>query len=216
MKYIFTLFYPILFLPLLMKGQGAPPTSTVPLLQISGVVLDEDSLTPIPFVSVLVKGTKRATVSDVYGFFTLVANRGDELQFSSMTHKSRSYKVADTSRLKYRYIIQVLTKDTVELPVVDVFPWPSKDDFKRAFLALDLNETDAERADRNLTREELSYLERTQGASAVENYKYVMQAYYTKVYTSGQSPQNNLLNPLKWAEFITAWRQGKFSSKKKK
>jgi hypothetical protein len=186
------------------------------LIQFSGVVLDQDSLTPIPFVSILIKGTKRGAVSDFYGFFSMVINPGDELEFYSITHKPRTYKIADTLRQKYYYAIQVLTKDTIQLPPVEVYPWPSKDDFKRAFLALDLNDTDADRADRNLERDALTYLERNQTASATENYKYVMQAYYTKIYTTGQQPSISLLNPLKWAEFIDSWRKGKFKNQNKK
>jgi hypothetical protein len=182
------------------------------LVQFSGVVLDQDSLTPLPYVSILVKGTKRGVITDFYGFFSMVINPGDELEFYSLTHKPRTYKLPDTVKTKYYYAIQVLAKDTLQLPVVDVYPWPSKEDFKKAFLALDLNDTDAERADKNLQREALSYLERNQTASATENYRYVMQAYYTKVYTSGQQPSINLLNPLKWAEFIDAWRKGKFKN----
>lgn len=191
-------------------------TATTQLIQFSGVVLDQDSLSPIPFVSIMIKGTERGTVSQINGFFSIIVKPGDELEFSSITHKSRSYKTPDTLRQKYYYAIQVLTKDTVPLPMVEVYSWPSKEDFKRAFLALDLKDTDMDRADRNLAREELSYLERTQPTSATENYKYVMQAYYTKIYTSGQAPVNNLLNPIKWAEFIDAWRSGKLSSTPKK
>jgi hypothetical protein len=199
------------------KGQTVTPkTDQTPLIQFSGVVLDQDSLTPIPFVSIIIKGTKRGAVSDIYGFFSMIIKPGDELEFYSITHKNRTYKVSDTLKQKYYYAIQVLTKDTVELPLVDVYPWPSREDFKRAFLNLDLNETDAERADRNLAREELTYLERNSAASSSENYKYVMQAYYTKIYTSGQAPVNNLLNPIKWAEFINAWRSGKFKNNPKK
>ena len=186
------------------------------LIQFSGVVLDQDSLTPIPFVSILIKGTKRGAVSDFYGFFSMVINPGDELEFYSITHKPRTYKIADTLRQKYYYAIQVLTKDTIQLPPVEVYPWPSRDDFKRAFLALDLNDGDADRADRNLEREAMTYLERNQTASAAENYNFVMQAYYTKIYTTGQMPSMDVLNPLKWAEFIDAWRKGKFKSKAKK
>jgi hypothetical protein len=185
------------------------------LIQFSGVVLDQDSLTPIPFVSILIKGTQRGAVTDFYGFFSMIIRPGDELEFYSITHKNRSYKIADTLKQKYYYAIQVLDKDTINLPPIEVYPWPSKDDFKRSFLALDLNETDADRADKNLLREELSFLERTQPASAAESYKVAMQAYYTKIYTSGQQPVNNLLNPIKWAEFVSAWRAGKFSKKKK-
>ncbi len=183
------------------------------LIQFSGVVLDQDSLTRIPFVAVMIKGTNRGTKSDYYGFFNLVVSPGDEIEFLSLIHKTRSYKVPDTLRQKYYYAIQVLTKDTFQLEEVSVFPWPSKDDFKHAFLALDLNETDAERADRNLGREELSYMERTQQASASENYGYVMQSIYTKVYTAGQQPSISLLNPVKWAQFIDSWRKGKYKSK---
>jgi hypothetical protein len=205
---------------LLMFGSSFAQTSSTKqaansYIQFSGVVLDQDSLTPIPFVSILVKGTNRGVVSDYYGFFSMVINPGDELEFYSISHKRRNYKIADTLQNKYYYAIQVLTKDTIQLQTVDVYPWPTKEEFRRAFLALNLSDSDAERADKNLLREELSYLERTQGASASENYKYAMQAYYTKVYTAGQQPSFTLLNPVKWAEFIEAWRSGKLSGKSK-
>jgi hypothetical protein len=216
MRYFLTFSFLLSLITAFSQGNNDKKAADNPqYVQFSGVVLDQDSLTPIPYVSVAVKGTQRATVCDIYGFFSLVVKPGDQLEFLSITHKTRTYKLADTLKQKFYYAIQVLTKDTVELPVVDIYPWPSKDDFKRAFLALDLSETDAERADKNLSREELSYLERTHGANAAENYKYLMQAYYTKVYTSGQSPVNNLLSPIKWAEFIQAWRAGKFNTKKK-
>jgi len=186
------------------------------LIQFSGVVLDQDSLTPIPFVSILIKGTGRGTICSFSGFFTLIVNAGDELEFHSVSHKYRSYKISDTITQKYYYAIQILTKDTIQLAEIDVYPWPSKEDFKRAFLALDLSDSDMDRADKNLQKEALTYLERNQTASASENYKYVMQAYYTKVYTTGQAPSMTLLNPLAWAQFIDAWRKGKLSSKKKK
>ena len=186
------------------------------LIQFSGVVLDQDSLTPIPFASIVIKGTNRGTNSDFYGFFSLVVSAGDELEFVSLIHKKRTYKVEDTLRQKYYYAVQVLTKDTVDLPPVEVFPWPTKEEFKRAFLALNLKDTDVDRAQKNLEREALSYLERNQTASASENYKYVMLAYYTKAYSMGQSPSISLLNPFAWAQFIDNIKKGKYNSKKKK
>ena len=70
-------------------------TANEKYLQISGVVLD-DSLQPLPFVSIMLKGTRSGTVSDFYGFFTIVARPGDELQFFSINHKSKAYNLADT------------------------------------------------------------------------------------------------------------------------
>ncbi len=216
MKLIIRLTFLLVFCAGATQAQDKKQTAdNTPLMQFSGVVLDQDSLTPIPFVSIMIKGTHRGTITDFYGFFSIVVNPGDVLEFYSITHKQRVYKTPDTLQQKYYYAIQILTKDTIQLPAVEIYPWPSRDDFKRAFLALDLNDTDADRADRNLEREAMTYLERNQTASATENYKHVMQAYYTKIYTSGQQPSISLLNPVKWAEFIDAWRKGKFSNKKK-
>lgn len=214
----FNLIFVLVALGFSLQSQTVTATKTdnEKFIQFSGVVLDQDSLTPIPFVSILVKGTKRGAVSDFYGFFSMVVSPGDELDFYSISHKDRSYKIADTLKQKYYYAIQVLTKDTVQLKPVEVYPWPSKEEFKRAFLALNLNDTDYDRADKNLEREALTYLERNQTSSASENYKYVMQAYYTKLYTAGQQPSISLLNPLAWAKFIDSWRRGKYSSTSKK
>lgn len=182
------------------------------LIQLSGVVVDDDSLRGIPFVSVY-RGSKPVAVSDVNGFFTLVVKPGDEVNFTSLNHKSASYKLEDTLSLKHYYIIQRLIKDTLMLADVEVYPWPSKEEFKKAFLDLNLNETDYDRAAKNLDRNDLSYAERNLKMDAQANYRYAMQQYLTKVYTAGQYPVNNLLNPIAWAQFIDAWRQGKFKKK---
>ena len=91
-----------------------PAKKTKSYLQLSGVVLDQDSLTPIPFVSIMVNEKGKA-VSDYYGFFTVVVSAGDVVQFLSASHKNRFYKVDDTCSLKHYYAIQVLTKDTMIL-----------------------------------------------------------------------------------------------------
>lgn len=185
-------------------------------LQISGVVVDADSLKPVPFVSVIIKGTKRGTITDYYGFFTLVALPGDELQFFSLNHKNATYKLDDTLQLTHYCIIHSLIKDTLVLPSVAVYPWPSKEEFKKAFLNLNLSDTDYERAAKNLDRKELSYNERNYTMDAKESYQYAMQQQLTKMYSLGQYPTISLLNPIAWAQFIDAWRKGKFKNKPRK
>jgi hypothetical protein len=185
-------------------------------IQISGVVVDADSLKPVPFVSILIKGTKRGTITDYYGFFTLVASPGDELQFFSLNHKNGVYKLDDTLQQTHYYIIHSLVKDTIQLPSVSVYPWPTKEEFKKAFLNLDLSDTDYDRAAKNLGRKELSYNERNYTMDAQANYQYAMQQQLTKMYSLGQYPTINLLNPIAWAQFIEAWRKGKFKNNNKK
>ena len=181
-------------------------------MQISGVVLD-DSLQPIPFVSIMLAGTHSGTVSDFYGFFTIVARPGDEVQFFSINHKAKAYNLSDTLTGKHYSIIQILTKDTVQLPTVNVFPWPSKEQFKKAILNLDLSDTDIERAYKNMNNEDVRASIVGGKMDAAANYRFKMQQQYTKLYTAGQYPSINLLNPVAWAQFIDAWRKGKLKIK---
>lgn len=191
---------------------NAQTTETKPehLVQISGVVVESDSLIPLPFVSIMIRNTSRGTISDFYGFFTLVAKPGDELQFFSLSHKNATYKIPDSLSGKHYSIIQVLTMDTILLAGVPVYPWPTKEEFKKAFLNLDLTDTDYERAAKNLEREDLRESINGSTMDASANYRIAMQQHYTKIYTAGQFPSISLLNPSAWAQFIDAWRKGKF------
>ena len=82
MKHLIIVFF--LFISVTVFSQNK--TAADKYIQISGVVLD-DSLQPLPFVSIMLKGTRSGTVSDFYGFFTIVARAGDEMQFFSINHK---------------------------------------------------------------------------------------------------------------------------------
>ena len=184
-------------------------------LQISGVVVDDDSLVPVPFASIYIKNKKRGSQTDYYGFFTIVAQPGDELVFLSINHKNAFYKLEDTLSLKHYFIIQKLLKDTIMLSTVNVYPWPTQEEFKKAFLNLDLTDTDYERAAKNMERA-ATFNEINLQMDAQSNYRFAMQQYLTKVYTAGQYPSISLLNPLAWAQFIDALRMGKFKKKKTK
>ncbi len=208
------LFYILIFISLKHYSQTTNTQNAVPdkYIQISGVVLD-DSLQPLPFVSIMLKGTRSGTVSDFYGFFTVVAKAGDEMQFFSINHKSKSYNLADTLTGRHYSIIQILTKDTIQLATVNVFPWPSKEQFKRAILNLDLSDTDIERAYKNMDNEDVRASIKGGSMDAAANYRVRMQQQYTKLYQAGQYPSISLLNPLAWAQFIDAWRKGKLKIK---
>lgn len=212
MKHLFVLL--LLSFTVTLSAQSQPTSTVVPekYLQISGVVLD-DSLQPLPFVSIMLKGTRSGTVSDYYGFFTIVARPGDEMQFFSINHKSKAYNLADTLTGKHYSIIQILTKDTIQLATVNVFPWPSKEQFKRAILNLDLSDTDIERAYKNMDNEDVRASIKGGSMDAAANYRVKMQQQYTRLYQAGQYPSVSLLNPVAWAQFIDAWRKGKLKIK---
>ncbi len=183
------------------------------LVQFSGVVVEGDSLRPIPYTSIIVQNGYRGTVSDYFGYFSFVAQEGDTLEFSAIGFVSTFFIIPDTLT-NYKYsLIQVLKMDTISLPMTNVYPWPNASDFKKAFLALQLPEDDITRADRNMARSDSKERMTGMAMDASLNYKYSMQQYQSKLYYAGQLPPNNLLNPIAWAKFIKAWKNGDFKKK---
>ena len=186
-------------------------------IQFSGVVLsNNDSLKPIPLTSVIIKGTKRGAISDYFGFFTLVAQPGDVIQFISLGYKEAQYRIPDTLTSISYSIIQTLFRDTFNLNEVTIYPWPTKEEFKREFLNLKLPDDDYVRAEKNMQAEEMRVLMKGLSNDPNITYKYLQNYQQTKLYHNGQMPVSNLLNPVAWAKFIQNWKAGVYSNKKKK
>ena len=183
------------------------------LIQFSGIIVEQDSLRPVPFVNIMVKGNNRGTMSDYFGYFSFVAQGNDTIIFSSVGYKKASYIIPDSLSTNKYSLIQVLRGDTILLKETVIYPWPTKEQFKEAFLKLDVPDDDMERARKNLARAEMK--ERMDGMpmDGSMNYNYAMQQQYSRLYYAGQLPPNNLLNPIAWAKFIQAWKNGDFKKK---
>ena len=180
------------------------------LIQFSGVVVEGESLKPISYTSVLIRNSKRGTISDYFGYFSFVAQENDTIEFSAIGYSSAIFIIPDTLTDNKYSLIQVLRMDTISLALTEVYPWPTKEQFKKAFLKLSLPDDDMTRADRNMARTDNKERMTGMALDASLNYKYSMQQYQSKLYYAGQLPPNNLLNPLAWAKFIKAWKNGDF------
>lgn len=184
-------------------------TST--MLQLSGVVVSEIDLAPLPFVTVYDKSIKRGVIADYYGFFSMVSFPGDTIFFSSPGYNTSSYIVSDTLKESRYSIIHMLIKDTKNLPEITVYPWPSRDDFARYFLEMRPYEDAVRKAQRELSGESLAFVAARLDADPSIAAGYVLNQRNTKLYTNGQLPVNNLLNPYSWAKLISDWKEGKLS-----
>jgi len=183
------------------------------LIQFSGAVVSADSLQPVPFTSVIIRNARRGTITDYYGFFSFVAMKGDTIDFQYIGYKSATYVLPDTLEDKYYSIIQLLSRDTINLREATVYPWPSRDEFKRAFLELKLPGDDLKRAQRNFELASMKEIQDQVPFDGSINYKMALQQRQTQLYTAGQYPSITLLNPLAWASFIQAWKDGAFKKK---
>ena len=183
------------------------------VVQFSGVVVSGDSLQPVPYANIITKGTYRGTVSDFFGFYSFVAQENDTVEFSSLGYK-KSYYVIPTNLPESRYsIIQVLNKDTFELATTVIYAWPTREQIYEYFLTAPVPDDDVERARKNLAQEKISDMAINMPMDASMNFRNSMSNFNTRLYTAGQIPMNNLLNPIAWAKFVEAWKKGDFKKK---
>lgn len=200
----FTCFY-CLFAKAQQRSEG--------LVQFSGVVVTGDSLRPIPFVSIVIKNSYRGTISDYNGFFSFVAQLNDTIEFAALGYKKSRYTIPDTLNTDRYSLIKMLSRDTILLQETVIYPWPTKDQFKQAFLNLKVPDNDFERAKRNMALSEMRDMMVNLPMDGQMNYKALMLERQNKIYTSGQYQSISLLNPIAWAKFIEAWQRGDYKRK---
>jgi len=178
------------------------------LIQLSGVVVSADSLNEMPYATVFDKTVRRGTIADIYGFFSMVVQPGDTILFKYYGHKPSSFIVPDTLNEDRYSIIHMMEIDTLQLQEVVIYPWPSKEAFAQAFVEMNPYEDAMLRAQRLLSGQSLANMANGVSSDASISYGNVMTQQNTRLYTMGQSPVNNLMNPFAWATFLQKWRNG--------
>lgn len=183
------------------------------LVQFSGAVVTGDSLHPVPFTHIIDHKTSFGTISDYYGYFSFVARKGDSITFSAVGFKKGLFIIPDTIQSNRYTLFQVMATDTIYLNETVIYPWPTKEQFKEAFLALELADDDLEIARKNLDRYDLYVRGEVMPMDGSMNYRNYIDQTVSKLYYAGQTQPISLLNPFAWAQFIKAWQDGKFKRK---
>lgn len=205
--------YLLIFLLFIGSLTHATAQTDEPLVQFSGLVMTSDSLIAIPYVNVFVKSSGIGTVANSRGFFTLVVHPGDTIIFSSVGYRRESYAVPpDLTDQRYS-VIQLMTMDTINLAETVVYPWPSKEQFREAFLSLQVPDDQLETARKNLEREKLKEMGEQLPVDANESLDNYSRYQADKLYYYGQTPPMNIFSPLAWGQFIKAWKDGEFRKK---
>ena len=184
------------------------------LIQWTGVIRDE-MRQPIPFAHVLVQRDWRGTVSDPQGMFTIITFPRDTLYISCMGYKTLKIPVPNLSYEDSKHYIKdiVMEEDVIALKEVVIFPWRTYKEFKDAFVALDLPEDDLQRAYRNIAimQEQIYNAIASRPASPTANFRDAMNSRTNRMMTYGHMyPTYSISNPLAWAQFFQALRNGEF------
>jgi hypothetical protein len=184
------------------------------VVQLYGVVMTADSLKGIPFVSVVIKGQTRGTVTNDQGVFSIVVLKGDKVEFSSIGYKPKLIEIPKNLEGNQQSVIQLMVTDTTYLPATIIRPRPSKEQFERDFVNTKIPDDNLEIARKNNDIATRKALMRSLPRDGREAANYALAQGAKKYYYSGQTPPIGLLNPLAWADFIQAWKRGDFKNNK--
>ena len=188
------------------------------LVQFSGMVVTDqvNEPMPIPYTHIGVENTRRGTYADRNGFFSLVVQKGERIVFSAVGFKKATYDVP-TELTDHRYsIFQIMYTDTFTLPETVIYPWPSRENFKLEFLAMDVSDKMREIAAKNLADNVMANLRNSLPRDGGENFSSYQKQLVQSYYYAGQYKHINLFNVVAWKKFFDAWKEGKFKKKKDK
>ncbi len=185
------------------------------LIQFSGYTLTADSLMGVPFTHITILNRGRVATAGPDGFFSFAAHEADTLYFTCVGFTPVRYVIPAKLELDKFSVIQIMSKSENYLPTTIIYPWGGRDQFPRAFIDLHLPDDDLQRAKKNMDRERLAELGERLEMDGGEAGSMALRKTAAKTYYYGQTPPQNIFNPLAWAEFIRAWKRGDFKKKDK-
>jgi hypothetical protein len=195
------------------RSQAQFETVKDSVVQLFGVAMTADSLVGIPAVSITIKGTNRGTITNYQGVFSIVALKGDVIEFTHVSFKPKTIIIPKNLQGNQYSIVQLMIEDTAYLPVTIIKPRPSPEQFARDFANAKVPDDDIEIARQNISESKRRVLMQTTpndgaGATSMQLRNVANKAVY-----SGQIPPMNIFNPAAWSEFIQAWKRGDFKRK---
>ncbi len=184
------------------------------VVQLFGVVMTADSLQGIPYVSVVIQGQNRGTQTNDDGVFSIVVLKGDVIEFSSIGYKSKLVTIPRDIEGNQQSMIQLMVTDTMYLPATIIRPRPTREQFERDFVNVQVPDDMLEIARKNADESKRRVLSKGLPADGREATGMMLRNTAQRAYYSGQAPPQNIFNPFAWNEFIKAWKRGDYKSKK--
>lgn len=182
--------------------------NSLDVVQFSGLVVGGDSLFGIPGVLIYIPKAGRGTNTNDAGYFSMPTLAGDTAVVQALGYKKKKIVVPKSDRKSVTLIIE-LQEDTVYLPIVDIFPYPTEEIFKKAFLDLRLDERGYSSMRYNLNEQTLIKMLSSSTMSSSENQKYSIR----NQMNPGMSPNGmqgfQLLSPFAWSRLVKNVRKNK-------
>lgn len=157
----------------------------------------------------------RGALSDNFGQVDMYVFPGDSLVISYVGYKKKYYIVPRDTELVHQVIIP-MEEMTTMLRDVKVFPHSSEEEFKQAFLAMELrNAKERDNARNNLEQSKLNVFALQAGMGASSNFRNFSDMMISSQANKSffNSPMLALTNPFAWISFIKSVKNGDLKRK---
>lgn len=193
---------------MLIVGTGFSQVDRKKIIQFTGVVLNQDSTSVIPGVHIYIPKSGRGTTTNPYGFFSLPVMEGDSIVFSAVGYKRSFYIIPEHKSESSMKLIVTLEDDIQFLEEVEIRPYPTEAMFKEALITMELPYEKEYANIYNWMNSEImkkGYYDLP--ASPNANHRYFMQQQFQSYINRYSPPQNQLLNPFAWNQFIRSLKK---------
>jgi len=179
------------------------------VIQFSGVVTTQDTVSGILGAHIYVPKGGRGTTTNYYGYFSFPVLEGDSVIISVVGFEKRNIIIPELDEDSFTMIIAMI-EDTTYLPELEILPYPTEEMFKEAVLAYRLpNQGDLQNMDRNLDAMTLAEMARIMPMDGSMNHRYFTQQQAVYLHDAYGPRPNQLLNPFAWAEFFKSFKKKK-------
>jgi hypothetical protein len=191
----------------------AQETKERKVIQLSGVVLNADSTDAVPGVNVYVPKKGRGTVSGRYGYFSMPVIEGDTILFSFVGLVKQTFVIPNNTKDDKISLIVTMQTDEIALQEIEVLPYPTEEEFKRAVLAINYDAPMTIDSRGNLSPETLLSWAERMPYSPNENFRAFYQGQIMQTQDRFGPRPFTLLNPFAWANFIQSIKRGDLKKK---
>jgi hypothetical protein len=182
------------------------------IIQLSGVVLGQDSVSGLPGVHIYVPKAGRGITTNAVGFFSMPVLVGDSIVISSVGY-SRQFYIVPNHPSEYLTVIFEMSEDITYLSEATATAFPTEEVFKEAILALNLP-PDNQIDQKNLNAELLALMLKTAPMDGPMNQRYYLNQWVAHQNDRFMPVTNPFLNPFNWVKFFNSLKKDKKKVKK--
>lgn len=182
------------------------------LVQFTGRAFNE-FLQPLAYVNIVITNQSRGTITDKQGKFSFVVQVHDTIVFSSMGYKQATVLIPDSLDSKFFTRDVLMESDTIMIAAIEVYPWKDYEEFKEAFINLELPDDDLDRARKNIALIKEQLKNETDPLPSA-NFRQTMDQNTYKSFNRGTVPTYQIFNIMAWTKFFDALKNGDFKNDK--